>query len=301
MLTAVRRAHENVSFWERHARESVALTCLLDNQDGIPALAPLRPAIMHELASCMSRQSCAEGEVVVSQGDRAEPQYFYIVQSGAFQASSVDGASAERKVLATYGAGGYFGELALLRSTPRAATVACTAAGEVWRLGRAAFRRGVIGRSLREAAEKIAFLRPLAPEVLDQIVDAMFEVPCTVGEVVIRQGDPGGNLYLVEDDSELEHKLLEMIKDIQGSFPMLEFEPGSLMCDSLAIVALLVRSSGSEQLLGSNLQEQNDQIEWMRYIRETCYPCIQSLKLMAFGNYNPTQEEYWAIMEDYKK
>ena len=199
VLTAVRRAHENVSFWERHARESVALTCLLDNQDGIPALAPLRPAIMHELASCMSRQSCAEGEVVVSQGDRAEPQYFYIVQSGAFQASSIDVGSAERKVLATYGAGGYFGELALLRNTPRAATVACTAAGEVWRLGRAAFRRGVIGRSLREAAEKIAFLRPLAPEVLDQIVDAMFEVPCTVGEVVIRQGDPGGNLYLVED------------------------------------------------------------------------------------------------------
>jgi hypothetical protein len=43
---------------------------------------------------------------------------------------------------------------------------------------------------------------------------------------------------------------------------MLEFEPGALMCDSLAIVALIVRTSAKtnndQSLLGSSLKEQND-------------------------------------------
>jgi hypothetical protein len=53
-----------------------------------------------------------------------------------------------------------------------------------------------------------------------------------------------------------------MTSGIKGTFPMLEFEPGTLMCDSLAIVALLVRTSAKinkdESLLGSTLKEQND-------------------------------------------
>lgn len=63
------------------------------------------------------------------------------------------------------------------------------------------------------------------------------------------------NVYPVEEGSELEAELLEMVSQINGTFPMLEFEPGALMCDSLAIAALLIRSSGNEALLGSNLQE----------------------------------------------
>ena len=60
-------------------------------------------------------------------------------------------------------------------------------------------------------------------------------------------------IYPVEEGSELESKLLSMVAEINGTFPMLEFEPGTLMCDSLAIAALLIRSSGKEDLLGSNL------------------------------------------------
>ena len=92
-----------------------------------------------------------------------------------------------------------------------------------------------------------------------------------------------------------------MTADIKGSFPMLEFEPGTLMCDSLPIAALLIRSSGNESLLGSNLQEQNDQIEWMRFIRETCFPQIKSLKMMTFGQYTPTEGEYLSIYSEYQK
>lgn len=66
-------------------------------------------------------------------------------------------------------------------------------------------------------------------------------------------------IYPVQTGSELEAKLLEITSEIKGTFPMLEFEPGALMCDSLAIVALLVRTSAKinkdESLLGSTLKE----------------------------------------------
>ena len=78
-----------------------------------------------------------------------------------------------------------------------------------------------------------------------------------------------------------------MTAGISGTFPMLEFEPGALMCDPLAIVALLVRTSAKinkdESLLGSTMKEQNDQIEWITFMKETCLPKIEALKMMVYG------------------
>ena len=95
------------------------------------------------------------------------------------------------------------------------------------------------------------------------------------------------NLYPVESGTELETKLLDMTAEINGTFPMLEFEPGALMCDSLAIVALIVRTSAKinkdESLLGSSLKEQNDQIEWITFMKNNVLPKIEALKMMVYG------------------
>lgn len=62
-------------------------------------------------------------------------------------------------------------------------------------------------------------------------------------------------LVIVPPESPLEKKLIEMTRNINGTFPMLEFEQGTLMCDSLAIAAFLIRATGDESLLGSDLEE----------------------------------------------
>ena len=62
-------------------------------------------------------------------------------------------------------------------------------------------------------------------------------------------------MVIVPDDSPLEQKLIEMTREINGTFPMLEFEQGTLMCDSLAIAAYLIRGTANEHLLGADMEE----------------------------------------------
>ena len=81
-------------------------------------------------------------------------------------------------------------------------------------------------------------------------------------------------MVIVPDNSPLEAKLIEMTRNINGTFPMLEFEPGTLMCDSLAIAAFLARGTESESLLGADIEEQNQQLEWMGFLREKTFPIV---------------------------
>ena len=73
----------------------------------------------------MAPLSVAAGTAVVTQGDRAGDT-FYVIRSGACTVT-VDGAQVARLE-----AGRAFGELALLYSCPRAATVAAAEATQLW-------------------------------------------------------------------------------------------------------------------------------------------------------------------------
>jgi len=57
---------------------------------------------------------------------------------------------------------------------------------------------------------------------------------------------------VVENGSEIEESLLEQTKEISGTFPMLQLQDDQLMCDSLAIVALLSRVHGNETYIGNS-------------------------------------------------
>lgn len=57
---------------------------------------------------------------------------------------------------------------------------------------------------------------------------------------------------MVENGSEIEESLLEQTKEISGTFPMLQLQDDQLMCDSLAIVALLSRVHGNETYIGNS-------------------------------------------------
>ena len=146
-LTAVTKqqfgvAHSLVTkkrWWRRRASTGAALRCLLAHAKRIPALAKLGDAALVELAEAMRRTMCEAGDVVIRQGSPGD--YFYVVESGRFVATNDTGWK-----LQAYGPGGYFGELALLRNAPRAATVTCSSAdgGTLWALDRSTFRRHVM-------------------------------------------------------------------------------------------------------------------------------------------------------------
>jgi MFS family permease len=104
---------------------------------GIPIFAPLGPAAIDRLACALVPVHAHPGSVVVQQG--APGDHFYIVTSGRV-AVSVDGQRVREEA-----AGESFGEIALLRSVPRTATVEAMEATEMVVLERAPFLEAVTG------------------------------------------------------------------------------------------------------------------------------------------------------------
>ena len=89
------------------------------------------------IVDLMWRQEVKSGTSIIKQGDHGDN--LYVVQSGSFDIFvQKDGKS--RKV-AQRGAGSCFGELALMYSAPRAATVTASMDSVVWAVDRFTFRR----------------------------------------------------------------------------------------------------------------------------------------------------------------
>jgi MFS family permease len=103
----------------------------------IPIFAPLARSQVEALARGLVAVDVAAGEEVMEEGDPADR--FFIVESGG-----VDITSGPRFIEHT-GAGGFFGEIGLLRNVRRTATVTATEPTRLLSLGRAEFLDAVAG------------------------------------------------------------------------------------------------------------------------------------------------------------
>ncbi|KAI9498225.1 camp-dependent protein kinase regulatory subunit [Zychaea mexicana] len=104
----------------------------------VPLLKSLEPYERHKIADALDTVYFDQGEKVMTEGDVGDR--FYIIESGdaGFYKLGVDGTQQEVNVL---GRGSYFGELALLNDTPRAATVVAQSRLKCATLGKKAFTR----------------------------------------------------------------------------------------------------------------------------------------------------------------
>lgn len=82
---------------------------------GVPFLSPLAPGTLDRLARDAAQLTVAEGRAVISEGDVGDR--FFVLEAGSVEVT-IGGAVVRR-----IDAGGWFGELALLRAVPRTATV----------------------------------------------------------------------------------------------------------------------------------------------------------------------------------
>ncbi|MEA2686428.1 MAG: ATP-binding cassette, subfamily bacterial HlyB/CyaB [Actinomycetota bacterium] len=150
------------------------------------------------------------GSVVVRDGDPSDA--LYVIVSGRARAVKA-GDSGEEVTLYTLERGETFGAGGLLLGQPRSATVRASTQLEVLRLHEAVFR-GLIARNheIREYLELDMRLRSLRAffkmhtpfarlpqEALGSLLLAVERVSLAPGEVVIREGDPPGALYVVEE------------------------------------------------------------------------------------------------------
>jgi hypothetical protein len=115
----------------------------------VPMFAPLAPAVVEQLASGAATWIAPAGTEIIRQGDVGDR--FHLILTGEVEVT-VDGRPVRHE-----GPGESFGEIALLRDTPRTATVRAVRDTELLSLARDPFLLALTGhRSSRRVAERIA-------------------------------------------------------------------------------------------------------------------------------------------------
>jgi len=117
----------------------------LDLIAAVPMFAPLSLVAKEYLATRLSSVAVSAGRCVIHEGEAGDR--FYIVDSGDLDIA-VDNLHKSAR------AGDYFGEIALLRDTPRTATVTATSNASLYALERADFLAAVTGHALAEGAAR---------------------------------------------------------------------------------------------------------------------------------------------------
>jgi len=155
-----------------------------------------------------------ENDVIIQQGDDGDN--FYIIDSGSVdvfiessgKGDGNDGEGApepERKLVASYGDGDSFGELAIMYNAPRAAT--CIARGPVrlWGLDRVSFKvilmqSAISKRNMHKGfLQRVPVLSQLTEYEVLTIADALQEESFEDGATVCSQGDRGEQFYIIKE------------------------------------------------------------------------------------------------------
>lgn len=118
----------------------------------VPIFAPLPGMSLEHLAGRLVPLRLEPGTVVVREGDSGDR--FYIVAEGTVEVSEYG------RTLSELGAGGYFGEIALIRDVPRTATVTAKTSVVLYALDRDDFLSAVTSHEpSSEAAEEVVSAR----------------------------------------------------------------------------------------------------------------------------------------------
>lgn len=151
-----------------------------------------------------------EGQMIIKQGTVGDR--FYIVDEGRFEVRIVP-----ENQKAEEGAVGNcvhvyegsrenhshpsFGELALMYSAPRAASIIAQSDGLLWALHRYAFNKVIAEQSSRLEAEKllkkIDLFKTLSSDSLKKLSSSLSEAKFSRGDVIMNEGDVGDSVFII--------------------------------------------------------------------------------------------------------
>ena len=121
--------------WQTHVRAALEERHRLA---AVPLFADLGSRQLDLLAVRLQARRVEAREVIVREGE--EGNEFYVVREGRFEVFK-----GSRRRLAVLSSGDFFGEIALVSSSPRTATVRALGPGSLWRLDRTDFHE-LLGR-----------------------------------------------------------------------------------------------------------------------------------------------------------
>jgi cAMP-dependent protein kinase regulator len=157
---------------------------------------------LNEILDAMFEKKVAANEVIIEQGDDGDN--FYVIDNGQYQCLQVPQGGGEQREVFRYDNEGFFGELALMYNTPRAATVVSVTPGILWALDRQTFKRILCESASKKREtyktflESVPMLQSLESYELLNLADALERRYYNDGDIIIKQGDQADNFYIVE-------------------------------------------------------------------------------------------------------
>jgi CRP-like cAMP-binding protein len=165
-----------------------------------PSFRGLTMLSLESLAARLRPLAVGEGEVIIREGEPGDR--FYVIDTGKVEVS-IDGFA-----VAALGAGGSFGEKALLRRTTRSATVTAVEPTELWCLEGPDFIAGVTddevlvarpgprrgGSTIEETLAEVPLSAAIDRHGLAQLGELRTEA---AGEAVVTEGEAGDRFYVL--------------------------------------------------------------------------------------------------------
>jgi HlyB family type I secretion system ABC transporter len=181
-----------------------------DILNGLPVLSFLPGDIRDRVTSSFEPVSYTFGQTIVTEGEPVEA--FYVLRSGRVRMVKL-GENGDEISLGGLRAGESFGETGLLEGGTHPATIRASSDVEVLRLDRSLFetllaRRPEVReyfelqarhRHLQHFLRQFSTLNRLPPEALAELLRALEPVEVRAGEIIVRDGDPPGPLYIIEE------------------------------------------------------------------------------------------------------
>ena len=158
---------------------------------------------MSDLAGRVRLVTYCPGEPIFRQGDR--PTAFYVIRKGTIRIEEEHPDTGDTVVLRTLARGDSFGELALLESSPRTATVRSVEDAELFSVDKATFDRllatsieapgfALTLQTMAELRDMPAF-STLGTEELAELLGHGIWVTASPGDVLVTQGAVGDAFY----------------------------------------------------------------------------------------------------------
>eukprot|EP01029_Cantina_marsupialis_P026482 TRINITY_DN7145_c0_g1_i1.p1 TRINITY_DN7145_c0_g1~~TRINITY_DN7145_c0_g1_i1.p1 ORF type:complete len:1039 (-),score=269.75 TRINITY_DN7145_c0_g1_i1:137-3253(-) len=158
---------------------------------------PLTPQQREIAFNCMQKVDVKAGDVIIKQNDPGD--CFYIVDSGEFDVLVND--ELVHKYDCHHG-NPSFGELALMYSKPRAATVVATTGGVIWSLDRVAFKSILLqvphlSQTLLTALKKNNLMRVLKRGLMQRLIERIDIITLPKGKEISAAGKPSPAFFIV--------------------------------------------------------------------------------------------------------
>jgi len=175
---------------------------LFGHLDGVP---------LEDVINAFQTREVRQGQEIIRQGDEGDS--LYIIADGSVDVH-VARPDATGKLqpndrgpkVVSLGTGALFGELALMYTAPRAATVVVgTSTAKLWALDREPFKMLLMKSSQQQYAKyegwlsEVELFKTMNHFELTQLTDLLESTLYDDGEVIIKQGEIGDKFYILED------------------------------------------------------------------------------------------------------